>query len=309
MQHSASLWTFWPERFAGRSLAEDAQVEPSDPTRFYGIDEYVEDALVNRLCGKWTPPHVAHHLRQLAAQVRGLLTGLGGDSTEPELRHTLLDFTLLSHLAEYHACRQLAAVHLAFYRRTGEVHRLSSVRQHLLQARDHWAALSAAAEGAYCDDLVFGFHEKGHVGHWKGDLVVVERDLATIDALIAEQPAIPSADLGAFPGGDVHLDPPTVTFAPPTCATAGRDLELRIRCEAPIPSAVRCYHRIAHQALDFDRVDMRSEDDGHRAVIPGDSIDPAWDLMVFFEFLFDAGRVTRWPDWRIQTPYFVIPTR
>lgn len=48
--------------------------------------------------------------------------------------------------------------------------------------------------------------------------------------------------------------------------------------------------------------------DGHRAVIPGDSIDPAWDLMVFFEFLFDAGRATRWPDWRIQTPYFVIPT-
>ena len=100
-----------------------------------------------------------------------------------------------------------------------------------------------------------------------------------------------------------------MTFASPTCATAGRDLELRIRCESPIPSAVRCYHRIAHQALDFDRVDMRSDGDGHRAVIPGDSIGPAWDLMVFFEFLFDDGRVTRWPDWRTKTPYFVIPTR
>ena len=54
---------------------------------------------------------------------------------------------------------------------------------------------------------------------------------------------------------------------------------------------------------------MRSEGDGYRAVIPGDSIDPAWDLMVFFEFLFADGRATRWPDWRIQTPYFVIPTR
>ena len=301
--------TFWPERFAGRSLAEDAQVEPSDPTRFYGIDEYVEDALGNRLCGKWTPPHVAHHLRQLAAQMRGLLTGLGGDSTEPELRHTLLDFTLLAHLAEYHACRQLAAVHLAFYRRAGEAHRLSTVRQHLLQARAHWAALSAAAEGSYCDDLVFGFREKGHVGHWKDDLVVIERDLAAIDAPIAEQPEIPSADLEPFLGGDVHLDPPEVTFAPPTCATAGRDLELHIRCESPIPSTVCCYHRIAHQAVDFDRVDMRSDSDGYRAVIAGDSIDPAWDLMVFFEFFFDDDRATRWPDWRTQTPYFVIPMR
>ena len=45
LQHSASLWTFRPERFAGRGLEEDARTEPSDPTRFYGIDEYVEDAL------------------------------------------------------------------------------------------------------------------------------------------------------------------------------------------------------------------------------------------------------------------------
>ena len=309
LQHSASLWTFWPERFAGRSLEEDAQVEPSDPTQFYGIDEYVEDALGNRLCGKWTPPQVVQHLRRLAGRVRDLLIDLGGDSTEPELRDTLFDFTLLSHLVEYHAYRQLAAVHLAFYRRAGGTSRLSTVRRRLRRARDHWAVLSAMAEGAYCDDLVFGFREKGHAGHWKDDLVVVERDLAAVDALIAEQPEIPFTDFGPFPGGDDHLDPPTVTFAPPTCATAGRDLMLRIRCESPIPSAVRCYHRIAHQALDFDRVDMRSDGDGYRAVIPGDSIDPAWDLMVFFEFLFADGRATRWPDWRIQTPYFVIPTR
>ena len=32
LQMSASLWTFWPERYAGRSLDEDARVEPSDPT-------------------------------------------------------------------------------------------------------------------------------------------------------------------------------------------------------------------------------------------------------------------------------------
>ena len=211
---------------------------------------------------------MAHHLHRLADQVRGLLTGLGGDSTEPELRHTLLDFTLLAHLAEYHACRQLAAVHLAFHRQTSEVHRLSAVRQHLLQARDHWSALSSAAEGSYCDDLVFGFREKGHAGHWKDDLVVIERDLVAIDALIVEQPEIPSADFGPFPGGNVHPDPPEVTFAPPTCATAGRDLVICIRCESPTPSTVRCYHRIAHQALDFDRVDMRSEGDGYRAVIP-----------------------------------------
>ena len=51
--------------------------------------------------------------------------------------------------------------------------------------------------------------------------------------------------------------------------------------------------------------------DGYSAVIPGHAIDPAfpaWDLMVFFELFFDDGRATRWPDWRIRTPYFVIRT-
>ena len=45
LQWSASLWRFWPERFPGRDLDLDATVEPSDPTRFYRIDEYAEDAL------------------------------------------------------------------------------------------------------------------------------------------------------------------------------------------------------------------------------------------------------------------------
>ena len=308
LQHSASLWTFWPERYAGRGLEEDARTEPSDPTRFYGIDEYVGDALGGRLCGKWTPPQVAGHLRRIAAEVRGILSGLSGDPGEPELRHTLLDFTLLTHLAEYHACRLLAAVHLAFHRKAGDCHRLPDVRELLLQARDHWSALSSAAEGAYGGDLVFGFREKGHTGHWRDDLAVVERDLAAIDALLAEQPESGSSAPVPFPGGEVHPDPPQVAFVPPACATAGRDLELHIRCESPTPRFIRCFHRIAHQALDFDSIDMRPAGDGHSAVIPGQAIDPAWDLMVFFEFGFGDGRATRWPDWRIGTPYFVIRT-
>ena len=77
------------------------------------------DALADRLCGKWTPPHVADNLRRLADRVRGLLGDLDGESAEAELRHTLLDFTLLTHLAEYHACRLLAAVQLAFFRHAG----------------------------------------------------------------------------------------------------------------------------------------------------------------------------------------------
>jgi hypothetical protein len=74
-------------------------------------------------------------------------------------------------------------------------------------------------------------------------------------------------------------------------------------------STVRCFHRIAHQALDFEVTDMRAEKSGFSTAIPGDAIDPAWELMLFFEFKFSDGSATRWPDWRTETPYFVIPTQ
>ena len=359
LQWSASLWRFWPERFPGRSLDQDAQIEPSDPTQFYRIDEYVEDALQNQLCGKWTPPHVAHHLRQLAEKTRAALAALDptpptSDNSEirhasldhpspeirhtspdrpspnsgtpeihqtsldrssltsepPELRHTRLDFTLLAHLAEYHACRLLAATHLALYRKTGESHRLPAIRQLLQQARDHWSTLSATADGTYSDDLIFGRREEGHCGHWKDDLRIVETDLATVDQLIAEQPEAPSSRPAPFPGSDIHPNSPGIIFTPPSHAIPDNDLILRIQVDSPDPlRTIRCHYRIANQALPFDHTDMRPDDGGYSVTIPGDSIDPAWDLMVFFELFFASGAATRWPDWRLQTPYFVIPTQ
>lgn len=135
------------------------------------------------------------------------------------------------------------------------------MRKLLLQVRG-WIALSSATEGAYGGDLIFGFREKSHTGHWRDDLRVVERDLEAVDALIAEQPEIGSAAPGPFPGGEIHPDPPEVTFLPPDRAAPGRDLELRIRCESPTPRTVRCHYRIAHQALDFSCLDMGADGDG-----------------------------------------------
>ena len=56
-------------------------------------------------------------------------------------------------------------------------------------------------------------------------------------------------------------------------------------------------------------IEMRAGEGSYEAVIPGDAIDAAWDLMLFFEFEFSDGLATRWPDWRTEAPYFVIATR
>ena len=310
-QFSASLWTFWPERFAGRSLDEDAHIEPSDPTQFYRVDEYVADAVENRLCGKWTPPHVAHHLRQLAKQTRGAVATCNLPSRNAELDCACLDFTLLAHLAEYHAGRLLATTHLASYRKTAETAHLPAVQQLLIRARQDWRELAAAADGNYADDLVFGFGDKGHCGHWKDDLPAVDADLDTVEQLIAASPQPPSSPLAPWAGGDIHPDPPDVVFDPPAKADAGRDLALRLCFVSPaMPiTAARCYYRIANQALDFTSLDMLADGAGYAIAIPGTAIDLEWDLMLFFEFALADGSITRWPDWRSQTPYFAIATQ
>lgn len=308
LQMSASLWTFWPERYAGRSLAEDARVEPSDPTRFYRIDEYVEDIIEGRLCGKWTPLQVGNLLRELAESTR--LAAADIDQTSPELRYTCLDFAILSKLADYHASRIEAVTCMELFRETQEAGYLPSVLNKLEQSRIHWIELAAVADGNYADDLVFGFREKGHCGHWKDDLAVVEQDLAEVKQLTGEKgEAMPSRV--KWPGGNVHPTAPMVHFSPPPHADDGKDFPLQLilhETEKRPVRSVRCFHRITHQALEFNVVEMRAGERCFETTIPGRAINAAWDLMLFFEFEFYDGTATRWPDWQTRTPYFVIPT-
>ena len=314
LQWSASLWRFWPEMFAGRNLEEDIQIEPSDPTQFYGVAEYVEDALKDRLCGKWTPGQVAHHLQQLAAQTRNALASVrstGPVSEKAELGGTELDFTLVAHLADYHACRLLAATHMAFYLRTGETARLQEARRVLCRAKAHWSALAAVADGIYHPNLIFGRRDADHCGHWKDCLPVVEQDIARVEQILTDSPdTTPAASDKRYPGEHIPLEQPHVTFEPVNCATPGRDLTLQIHIQTRAPlHAVRCYYRTANQALSFNRLEMQANgNDSYIGTIPGGSIDAQWDMMVFFEIFPEDGRAFRWPDWRVRTPYIVIPT-
>ena len=308
LQMSASLWTFWPERYAGRSLEEDARVEPSDPTQFYRIDEYVKDVVEGRISGKWTPLQVSNLLREMAGNTKAAIGLI--DLTSTDLRYTCLDFSILSNVAEYHASRMVAATCMALFRQTQEPGLLSLVLQHLEQSRENWAALAAAADGNYADDLVFGFREKGHDGHWKDDLAVVESDLAAVRQLVREVGIAQPEDM-RWPGGFVHPQAPGIEFNHPRQANAKQDLPLRFKLketEERSLSTVRCFHRIAHQALEFQEKELQTRSGGYETVIPSAEIDSAWDLMLFFELEFSDGSATRWPDWRTGTPYIVVET-
>ena len=112
-----------------------------------------------------------------------------------------------------------------------------------------------------------------------------------------------------FIGGRSLPDAPAVEFVPPTQVQPGNDFMLRMRVNpaSSVQSAL-CHYRNANQAEDFYTLDMQWGDGDLSVSIPGKNIEASWDLMLFFEFYFANGSATRWPDWRRQTPYFVVTT-
>ena len=313
-QWSASTWRYWPELFAGRALEQDIKIEPSDPTQFYGVTEYVDGVLRNELCGKWSPIRVAERFRKLAADTIAALKDARtaiGKKKNAEFRGTELDFRLLAHMANYHADRLTSGVCLAFYQRTQQPGRLVAALEYLRRAKEHWQTLSRLADGVYHDNLVFGDVGRGHKGHWKDRLQVVNADIRKLEEMLNEVPSEQrTVNYERFPGETASVELLCVKHEPVKSAPAGQNLTLKLSVESQ--QSVRrvcCYHRPANQSLPFQYREMMSHKPGfYKVTIPGDQIESHWDLMVFFEVAFESGDGLRWPDWRSGPPYFVIKT-
>ncbi|MDP6111972.1 MAG: hypothetical protein QGG53_08890 [Planctomycetota bacterium] len=311
-QWSASLWGFWPETWAGRSLEEDATIEPSDPTQFHRVDEYVQDALNGKLCGKWTPFQSAAHLETLAQQTEQILSNREtAGTTNAEIQGMQMDAAILAHLARYHAKRLRAITQYAFHQKTGEPYRLTEALNLMQSARAEWTSLANAA-APYHSNLIFGRDSFRHTGHWKDWFDVIDKDIEHLHGK--------TASLRDESDGTV-MDPETdalqgtqrpgisVDFEVPSSASSGQDLFIRIRVSSDEPViASRCFYRITDQALDFRTIELSQNQHQWEGSIPADAILPDWDLMIFFEFEFRNGSAARWPDWRQRTPYFVIET-
>jgi hypothetical protein len=300
--------------FAGRTLREDADIEPSDPTQFYGVREYVADAVRGRLCGKWTPFRTAAYLRGATSRTNELLEEASRAAREPhdaDFKGTLLDLRITALLGEYHADRLVACTHLAFHRATGHIGRLRLAHQFLSSARRHWKALSDLSDGVYWHDLRFGREEFGHCGHWKDRLESIDEECRKLGRRAEETPGGPVGEAPErFAGENPAAARPALRCALPQSVPAGRELTVRTTIEpASHVSQVRCFYRRACQPDPFNAAEMRlGKGGGFEGSIPASEIGPAWDLMVFFEVRLADGEAYRYPDWSQETPYFLITT-
>ncbi|MAE60850.1 MAG: hypothetical protein CMJ49_05765 [Planctomycetaceae bacterium] len=311
LQWSASLWSFWTETYAGRRWRRDLDVEPSDPTQFYGISEYVSDALAKTLNGKWTPFHVADQLADWSTQTCQSLDRIdpSAPASNPELNGAILDCRILAHLGAFHAHRLRAAAHLAIAQRTSSETRYHQAVDQMRRAHQQWIELADATHDVYHPDLLFGDIHFGHCGHWTDRLSAVEAQLTDLNRL-ADQIALRASTPHDAPlpgeGPLPALTNPTCTL--PESASPDTDLPIQFHLASNAPTHVICHAKPMLQPLPFIAYPMQQHGADFAATIPAAVIDPALDFILFFEIHLPQSEARRFPDWRSHTPYLRLPT-
>jgi len=306
--------------------------EPSDPGLFYAIDEFVRDDLAGERQGKYTPRQVAEWYVHLAERTRAAADAAadaGVDTSDApdddaddtpdsgEFRATLLDLRMLADLAEYHAHKTVAALCLRRYRETDDPAHLPDARAAAAAMRESWAALADRGDGAYHDDLVFAAGPpSADEGTWRDRLVELDADIDDLESLCAEHGV--DSEAGEWPsfGGDSFGPFPHVPFRvdAPDTAPPGSDVPVSVRAgELDGAETVRLHYRRANQRDGaFRTVEMERTDRGYRAAVPGEYVDPEYDLLAYVSATDPDGDTAIAPGLfhpDHAAPYVVIETR
>ncbi len=305
----------WAEKQRLGDLPFYAKAEGSDIQQFASFDEEAKNLLEGGETAKIHPQDTSRWFAQASEEILSQVSEAEkhvGDRRSKEFDSTVTDLKMLAHLALYHARRIPAAVNYRLFERTGDVKALDAAIVHERGAIEAWRQLVADAGDAYTDDLMMGVRGASLCGHWKDELTALETGFkelaqkrqefrATGDGKPA--PQYPEA------GDDGDHQPPSVVHRPVLTAPAGKPLAITVKASDPSGVKwVRLRYRAVNQHEDYRTLAMQPTDakDEYRAVIPGDNIAPAWDLMYFIEIMDDRGNGAIHPTLNRETPYIVV---
>lgn len=298
---SASNNSYWPEMYTDLPISPWVHAlpywwdtpnptnwgaaSPLDPTLFYGVDEYVQDALMGALSGRYTPLEVAAWLEALAADgasaIDSIAGAAGGDA--PQVRRAVVDLRVLVQLARFFAGKFRSAVEYAFHRQTGDPDLLVRTIELLEEAHADYAAIPGIVEGVYQAQLSFG-PRVSEGGHWSDRLPAMNDDLR---ALRLELERLPTATEAS----DVQLLRRASRWSLDGAELDASDRFTRghafdVRLSHPNPSRISgatLHYRRLDQSETFRCVDMERVGDGFAGSVPAAYTDTTYPLMYFVE--------------------------
>ena len=301
----------WAEKQRLGDLPTYAKAEGSDTEQFASFDEEARNLIEGGETAKTRPGETSRWFEQAANDilVNVRLAELSiGDRRGKEFHSTVTDLKMLASLALFHAWRIPAAVNYRLFERTQDAKALDAAVADERRAIDAWRAMVGAAGDYYTDDLKFGVRSADLCGHWRDELVKLEKGLAALES--KRQAFRPTGEVKPAPSYLVAIaagdhDPPMVVHRPVTTAPAGAPLT--INAVASDPSGVkwvRLRYRNVNQYEDYRTLPMALMDkQGHyQAVIPAEHVGPKFDLMYFIEVMDNRGNGKIYPDMERETP-------
>ncbi|CAN5836111.1 hypothetical protein BH24BAC1_BH24BAC1_17120 [soil metagenome] len=203
------------------------------------------------------------------------------------------------------------------FERTQDASVLDEAIANELKAIEAWRQIVAAAGDMYADDLMLGVCVADLCGHWKDELVYLEKGLASLEQnrqsfkaekglvkAIGYNKPIFSADKALSRADDDNLF--QITHQPVTSAPAGKPLTVSVKVSAPAGVKwVRLRYRSVNQEQDYQTLPMlpTGEKDSYQAVVPAEKINPQWDFMYLIEVMDHNGKGRIYPDLNKETPY------
>jgi hypothetical protein len=302
----------WAEKQRLGDLPVYAKAEGSDTQQFASFDEEAQLLIDGGETAKCRPSETSRWLAKIAedilAEVAAAERRIGTHRTK-EFDSTIIDLKILANLALFHARRVPAAVSYCLFQRTKDPKALDAANGSERAAIEAWRKLVVAAGNVYTDDLMMGVRSAGQCGHWRDELVALEKGVV---ALERQHKALPAAEgtkaAPRYQAAGIG-DPPVVVHQPVTRAPAGKPLTITAEVHATAGVKwVRLRYRAVNQQLDYETLALEptGKQDEYRAVIPADRLDAKWDFMYFFEVMDKQGTGRIYPDFNRETPYVVV---
>lgn len=286
--------------------------EPGDPGLFYIIEEYVKDVLQDDLKPKINPVQLAALYHILSQETLDALSKVKKEDIPESYRKEFItneaDLKITAALSAYHAYKIKAATDLVFFQETQKKGYLKSSLRNMEEAQDKWKAIVGLTDKIYHEKPFF-LHDNGT---WKDRLTEIAKDIEILNEMIGESKTIDIIS---------HWD----NFKQTNNLLANN-------FEAIVPNKVRkkeglkvtfitgkflqnqekpkVHFRTANMASGkFKELKMEWDGTNYIANIPLDSLDPDYDLLIYFTSVSKEGHVAMHPGLfhkKIISPYYVI---
>lgn len=313
---------YWPELYSGAALFSENNYEtyfgkldyshslPSDEELFYSIAEFTEDSIAGSIKPKYSPLLYRDWLHELSLKIRENIEDLSKQNTSiknisvqdisikdmslpdasKEIFSTVVDFTMLADIADFHAWKIGAAYFLELFFKTEDIANLKKSYEMMITACGFWEKVSENGNKYYNHDLQFnaGTGTK-RSKNWQDRLEKeVQKDVKQLEKLLSEH----QVEYSPIMESKIYTSltaSRTISFSDtvPTLWESGKALSVALKVENATPcedlkQVYLNYRHNNHMEGEYLQVLMKREGDTYLATIPAEYITEEFDLIVYF---------------------------